>query len=178
MTAHTVQRPLEQLVERLLLCHGCLLCSGSPLIAASVCFCSIKYTSLLEHFTRLAHIDHFLLSTSRRHPLAVSHAVASKRQQIKARAAWGGTLIVKSKPRGSSNFALPSVPVSHPPLPQTPYLQCHSSGRLCLWHLFCLVSTWHLGVVALTQHDSTTRKSEAALVPRVSQYSKYSIVDD
>lgn len=49
LIAHTVQRPLEQLVERLLLCHDCFLCSVSPLIAASVCCYNIIYTSLHEH---------------------------------------------------------------------------------------------------------------------------------
>ena len=148
MIAHTVQRPLEQLVERLLLCHACFLCSVSSLDRR---FCVVLRYQILKYAWTLSHV--LLISTtfysaSRRHPLTVSHATASKRQQIsaRARAKWD-TLMVKSKPRDSSNFTLHRVPASHPSPPQYLYPQSPCSGRLWLWYTICQVGTRHLGVV-------------------------------
>ena len=85
----TVQRPLEQLVERLLLCHGCLLCLLPPLLAASVCCGDFGYTSIF----RRTLVSCLLTSTTalfaQQHlDVILSHAAVSKREPISARARW------------------------------------------------------------------------------------------
>jgi hypothetical protein len=62
LMALTIQRPLEQLVQRL--SHDFLLCLTIFLVAASAISSSMRCTIIVVACTCIAHIDHFLLSVS------------------------------------------------------------------------------------------------------------------
>jgi hypothetical protein len=146
LAAHTVQRPLEQLIEGLLLCHGCLLCLIPALIAASVCCYEIQYTSILENTHTLLLISTTFCSASRRHPLTISHAAASKRQQINARASLKWDIDGQIKATRLVQLHSPIGPCFLPFTAPVSFIhRRHYSGRLWLWCSICQFDTRHLG---------------------------------